>query len=316
MYNEGLKINFIRNYTQSINTANVATTVFTAFAPHEEAWGADLCTKSTEELQPVIDEIVGLRSRSQWMSLTILKEYVKWCITMKVPGACDGMLRITAVGLDKVRKQMVTSPLHLQRYLNEVFDPEGDETIDNLYRCYYWMAFSGIREEDTLSITASDVDFMDMSIRYGENCVPLYRESLPAFRNAVELSGFLYKHPNYAKEIRRDRVPGDTIMRGVRATTKIMSIRSMLSHRSADALQEGRTEQQLSFYRVWMSGLFYRMYERERAGIPVDFSDAAVDFMSGRTYVVKGRVKLEHKQNKIEKDYMEDYQRWKLAFLM
>ena len=135
MYNEGLKINFIRNYTQSINTANVATTVFTAFEPHEEAWGADLCTKSTEELQPVIDEIVGLRSKSQWMSLTILKEYVKWCITMNVPGACDGMLRITAVGLDKVRKQMVTSPLHLQRYLNEVFDPEGDETIDNLYRC-------------------------------------------------------------------------------------------------------------------------------------------------------------------------------------
>ena len=38
MYNEGLKINFIRNYTQSINTANVATTVFTAFEPHEEAW--------------------------------------------------------------------------------------------------------------------------------------------------------------------------------------------------------------------------------------------------------------------------------------
>ena len=34
MYNEGLKINFIRNYTQSINTANVATTVFAAFAPH------------------------------------------------------------------------------------------------------------------------------------------------------------------------------------------------------------------------------------------------------------------------------------------
>lgn len=190
MYNEGLKINFIRNYTQSINTANVATTVFTAFEPHEEAWGADLCTKSTEELQPVIDEIVGLRSKSQWMSLTILKEYVKWCITMNVPGACDGMLRITAVGLDKVRKQMVTSPLHLQRYLNEVFDPEDDETIDNLYRCYYWMAFSGIREEDTLSITASDVDFMDMSIRYGENCVPLYRESLPAFHNAVELPGF------------------------------------------------------------------------------------------------------------------------------
>lgn len=203
--------------------------------------------------------------------------------------------------LDKVRKQMVTSPLHLQRYLNEVFDPEGDETIDNLYRCYYWMAFSGIREEDTLSITASDVDFMDMSIRYGENCVPLYRESLPAFHNAVELPGFLYKHPNYAKEIRRDRVPGDTIMRGVRATTKTMSIRSMLSHRSAAALQDGKTKQQLSFYRVWMSGLFYRMYERERAGIPVDFSDAAVDFMSGGHMLSKAGSSWSTNKTKLKK---------------
>ena len=103
---------------------------------------------------------------------------------------------------------------------------------------------------------------MDMSIRYGENCVPLYRESLPAFHNAVELSGFLYKHPNYAKEIRRDRVPGDTIMRGVRATTKTMSIRSMLSHRSAAALQDGKTKQQLSFYSMDVRAFLSDVRER------------------------------------------------------
>ena len=49
-------------------------------------------------------------------------------------------------------------------------------------------------------------------------------------------------------------------------------------------------------------------------GIPVDFSEAATDFVADRTYVLNGRIKLEHKQNRIEKNYMEDYQRWKLAF--
>lgn len=103
-------------------------------------------------------------------------------------------------------------------------------------------------------------------------------------------------------------------MRGIKSTTKIMSIRSVLSHRSSEALKSQKTELQLSFYRIWLSGLFYRMYERERAGVPVDFSDAAVNFMNGKTYALSGREKIEHKQNRIEREYMEDYQRWKLAF--
>ena len=44
MYNEELKTKFIRDYTQSINTANVATTIFNSFSLDEEGWQADLCT--------------------------------------------------------------------------------------------------------------------------------------------------------------------------------------------------------------------------------------------------------------------------------
>ena len=107
MYNEEQKKRFIRDYTGSLSTANVAATIFNETEKYEESWGTDLCTKGVEELQPVVNEITGLRNKSQWMSLTILKEYVKWCLAMKVPGACDGMLRIEAVGLDKIKKQMV-----------------------------------------------------------------------------------------------------------------------------------------------------------------------------------------------------------------
>lgn len=317
MYNEELKTKFISSYTQSPNTANVAATVFTAMEPFEEAWQADLCTKSADELQSVIDKAVGLRVRSQWMSLLILKEYVRWCIAMRVPGACDGMLHINAAGLDKIRKQMVSSPFHLQQYLDAVFSKEEDEMLDNLYRCYYWMAYGGVRDDDVLSIKVSDVDFSEMCIHYGDTSIPIYREALPAFRNAVELTSFLYRHPNYAKPIRRDRVPGDTLIRGYRVITQTSNLRSNMSHLSADAIKKGKTELQLSFYRVWMSGLFYRMYERERAGMPIDstdFTSVAADLMADKTYVIKGRTKIEHRQRQRGRGYMEDYQRWKLAF--
>lgn len=314
MYNEEQKKRFIKDYTGSLNTANVATTIFNAIEKYENIWGADLCTKTAEELQPAVDDIVGLRDKSKWMTLIILKEYVKWCLVMKVPNACDGMIHVESIGLEKVRKQMVASPLHLQRYLDSIFDEEFEETIDNVYRCYFWMAYGGIDEEDTVLVRSQEVDFSNMLIHYKSTDVPIYRESIPAFKNVVTLTSFLYKHPNYTKPIRRDRVPGDTIMRGLKATTKPFTMRATLSKRNIHAIEIGLTDLQLSFYRVRMSGLFFRTYEMERAGIPVNFSEAALRMMDGKTYALSGRETIVHKQNRIERDYMEDYQRWKLAF--
>lgn len=317
MYNEELKTKFIRDYTQSINTAKMATSIFNSFSPYEECWQADLCTKSAEELQPVIDNVLALRMQNQWGSMSILKKYVRWCVANKVPNACDGMLHITMVGLDKVRRQMVSSPVHLQKCLDEVFDSEQDYTIDNIYRCYYWMAYAGIREEDTMWVKMSDICFSEQCIKFKDTNYPLYRESLPAFHNAVELNYFVHRHPKYKKPVTRPRIDGDVIIRGMKSSMNLATIRSTLSRRMADAEKQALTEVKLSFFRVWISGLFYRMYERERAGFPIDFSGVATDMMAGKTYKIEGvnkRIKISHIQNRKAQDYMDDYQRWKLAF--
>lgn len=317
MYNEELKMRFVGDYTQSINTASVAATIFNSLSPYEEKWQADFCTKSAEELQPVIDDIMALRIRSQWVSMTILKEYVRWCIANKVPGACDGMLHITVVGLDKVRKQMVSSPLHLQKCLDEVFDPEQDNTIDNTYRCYYWMAYAGLKEEDIISVKASDIRFSEQCISFNGRNYPLYRESIPAFHKAAELTEFIHRHPKYTKPVTRPRIEGDSIMRGIRANKKPLIFRSTLSKRMSEAVDTGRTEVKLSYYRAWISGIFYQVYEQERAGIPASFSQVVMDMMDGKTYRIEGvnkRIKVSHILNRKELDYLEDYQRWKLAF--
>ena len=78
MYNSELKTRFIRGYTQSLATAKQATTIFNAFEPYELKWDADLCTRTAEELQPVVDSVVGLRYKNRWIAISILKEYVKY----------------------------------------------------------------------------------------------------------------------------------------------------------------------------------------------------------------------------------------------
>jgi len=314
MYNEELKRQFIKSYTDSLHTETVARTIFDAIEPYEKQWGADMCTRSTAELQPVIDDLLGIRMRSKWMSIIILREYAKWCMLAKYPGACNGIMEVNMIGLEKIKKQMVASPLHLQRYLDEIFDPVREETIDITYRCHLWMAYGGISDEDSLSVRVGDVNLEDLRINVGDTEAPIYREALPAFKSAITLTSFSHRHPHYKRPVRKDRVAGDTIMRGVKADAHLLTLRSALSRRLTEAAKTGQSKLQLSFYRIWLSGLFYRMYEAERAGFPVDFSAAAVNEMHGKTYSLTGRSTMQQKQNRKARDYAEDYQRWKLAF--
>jgi len=317
MYNEELKTRFIQEYTKSISRAEACVQAFNAIEPFEVQWDADFCTKSAAELELVVEQLVGFRVRSRWLRIIIFQKYVKWCLAHKVKDACDGMLQVECAGLDKVRTQMVSNPTMLQAYLDVVCDPESEKTTDNIYRCFYWMAYSGMDEHDIMNVKCSDVDFDNMVIRYGGEEYEIHREAIPAFRNAATLTEFVYKHPNYPpdKKVIRNRALGDTLIRGIRSTTSLAALRVELSRRSKKFIEDGLTDKQLSYYRVYLSGLFYNMKKREEAGIPVDFTGVASRFMEGKTYKLDaGRNTPEAKKRAVVNDYLQDYERWKAAF--
>ena len=317
MYNQELKTQFIKQYTTSINLRKACVTVFNALEPYEVKWGADLCTQPPEVLTPIINEALGIRSTSAHMRLDALTEYVRWCIKNGVPGAIDGMSGVVISAVEKMKRQTVTSPLHLQKYLNQICEPESEKTTDNIYRCFYWLAYGGVPETDILKIKKSDVDFQSMTVRFNDTEYPIYREAIPAFRNCVNLEMFVYKHPNYSadKTVYKARAIGDTLVRGIRSLPTLHSMRVELARRSTKFINAGKTEMNLSYYRVWISGMFYRMYERERAGFPVDFSKASEKFTFGKTYKFdKARYSLTAYQHKIAKTYLQDYENWKQTF--
>ena len=317
MYNEELKTKFVQGYTSSINTANVCYTVFNAIEKYENEWGADISTRSVDDVQSAIDEIVGLRTRSKWMRLNILSDYARWCVSEGVPGACDSLTKIHSIGLSKIKQQTVSSPAHLEKYLNEICDPVQLKTTDNIYRCYYWLAYAGVKEEDILHIRCEDVDFDNMVVNYNGTEVPLYREAVAAFRNCVELSQFFYNHPLYSadKQVWKDRAPGDTVVRGIRAQVSVKAMRVELSRRSKAMRDDGLTALKLSYYRAWISGLFYRVYELEQMGIEPDFTTVVSKQIGDKLYKLdSGRNTQSAKRRQLVYDYIEDYNRWKLAY--
>ena len=308
MYNEEQKACFIRSYTQSEKTAKIAVGVFNICESYEKAYNSDLCMMDTDKLQKIVDAVAGVRAASKWSRLSILRAYTKWCLAEGVPNATGNMNKINFVGLGKIRNTMVANPMHMQTYHNAVFEEETLNTIDILYRCYLWLGYGGIRESDLFKVKVSDVQFENMEVHYGLKTVYLYREAVPAFMRAVNSDKFTYLHPNYSTEI--GRIPGDELLRGIKGNMNIMTMRARLSRYAKEAVSAGRTEQHISFTRAALSGIFYRAYELERYGDIPDFESAVDEFMFGKEYAIG----WDAARKKLLREYLEDYQRWKLAF--
>ena len=321
MYNEKIKQAFIESYTNKSSVKSTCVGVFNRFEKYEVEKDSDLCTMSTDELQSIVSNMLGVRSGGHYAVTCLLKAYAKWCLENGIDGATDSMMHVTDNNLEKIRKQMVSSPLHLQKYLDTLYYSENEKTVDDTFRCFFWLAFGGCEQDDVIRVLDSDVDFEDMVVRVDEiKEYPIYRESLKAFKNCVNLTSFVYKHPNYSKDILRDRVPGHQLLRGIKSEANLDYIRAQISERARKAIKLGKTISNLSHYRVWLSGMFYRIYQYELAGFDPDFSELALKFMDnkGNKYNSednKANTKYKIAYKRALRDFEEDYNRWKAAFI-
>lgn len=317
MYNSDIKEEFINFYTDKENTKKNCVALFEVVARYEEKWGADICTRPTEDVIAVLDDVTGIRICTKAYRAAIIKKYLQWCVSKKIPGAINSMENIeTPLGLDKLKSHTVSGPRHLQAYLDSVYSPEFQNTLDNTFRCFFWLAYGGMAEEDIFTVNTNDVDFERMIVRYRSTEVPIYREAVPAFKQCVESDAFHYERPiNSKSTLVSPRITGSILIRGCRAEPNVMSFRSTLSRQSKKALESGRTELELSYFRVWLSGLFYRMHENEQLGIKPDFLPTALQISEGKTYKLdKGRNKIGARIRRLAAEYMEDYLRWKLIY--
>lgn len=321
MYNETQKRAFIDSHTNSDKTMAKIVQIFSWFEPYEEEWCMDLSKQSAEKLQPVVNELTGVRSKSTELILIILKEYVKWCGRNGYE-VSKGIFDVRINTIDKIQNQMVASPLHLKSKLDEFFETVDEETIDVTYRIFLWMAFAGLEDKDAIRVTSDCVDLKNLRINFEGHSYEIYKECIEDFEKACSLTDFQYKHPNYTT--RRDRADGNIIMRGIRTpTVDLKTIRPVINKKfGADDEEEtgGRQKSRISYKRIYLSGLFYRTYERERAGLPIDFSEFVARSIEQKEktkkYTVTKTRTLTTIANTLEREYFADYEKWKCAFAM
>lgn len=313
MYNDELKNKFIEECVANNTTRDTFAALFNRIEKFETSADKDICFMSGEEISEWISDIVGSASTSRSM-LSCIRKYIKWCAE-NVDGAIDSSKDIVIDRTETIKQKTVVNPTHMKRYLDLVFDPDNMKTNDSVYKCYLWMAYSGCPEDMIFEAKKSNVDFSNMVFRFGEKEFPIYVESLQCIRNCVDLDYFVYLHPNYSSDIKRPRVEGDSILRGVRSGQSVKAFRVTLSKKISNAIESGLTDIKMSHKRAMMSGMFYRVYQTELLGDYPSFKDEADKFMDGREYKLDScRNTRNIVRSKIARDFRKDYADWKSSY--
>ena len=306
MYNEEIKERFAKSYTEKPAVRKHYRRLFDISQRYEEERGSDLYTMNAKDIETIIVEASGVSSQSLKTNLQLIKAYIKWCDDQGFHDVCREILQTKSVISEKMKATTVTSPAHLQKYLDSVFSPEDDDTIDVVYRTYFWLAYAGIVLDDIFKITEKDVSFEDMTIKYGGVDYPIYREGLKAIRKCITLDHInVYNHSRTTPSV-LNRFDSNILMRGGRCLLTKDTTKTMVNRKQRDAKQEGKTSISMGFFKVWISGLFYRMYMDELAGIKPDFLPLVKKIDSAKEN------KNEYPDiNRRAKLYHEDYLTWK-----
>lgn len=243
----------------------LASKVFEITEAFEERAGADICTFEAEQLKPIVDKFVSLSAGANSTRMKIIKSYLSWCVMTGVPGAKNEISGVVAPIYNETRKKMVSGPAHLQKVLDAYFDAEDELTIGNVYRCYLWLIYCGTSPKDVTKIKIDDINLEERFFLSNGRKLLIYREAYQSFKNCVELGTFAYTNPAYVtqKTISRERVPGDILVRGIKAVPTEAAITHMLVVRGKEL--EGSGIPKITQKSVYNSGLFYRQYEEERA---------------------------------------------------
>ena len=317
MYNADQKKQFILNYTKTDSTRKACVALFNALEPMEESWGADISTVGANSAKEAIENVVGMRMDSITQRLAILRKYAQWCLDNNKEGARGDLLIVKIDSEAKMRKQTVKNPKHLQAYLNAICSPESEQKADNVIRCYFWLAYAGLDEEDALRVNSKDVDLARMIITLDGREYVLPRESRAAISNCKTLKSFRFDHPNYTANspVERNRAAGEKILRGVRSEPTSNVIRSVASRAARIAERNNKTDLRLSYFRVWLSGLFYRIYEDDVAGI-IDVHAAFVSYAEEEERRKNPELDMTDKAQRtkvlhVANTYFRDYKRWK-----
>ena len=305
MYNEGHKQSFLKKIKPK---DLLAKELLASSERFEENNQKDICQFSIDELNQFLGEEIISKNKSLYRAVQTLKQYNRYCKHRQynTTNACS---KIKTDLVDEVHETLFASPLHLASQLDLVFSKITEDNVDMLIRCFLWMAFSEMDANDIPRVKRDNVDLMERCIIFGDRSYRIYEEAYKTFERVCTLQSF--KVPIPKGHIYTNRSNPMMLLSGMergeyRPELKLADFRARIS---AIAASSGIP---FSYNTSRLSGMFYRVYCRERAGLIDDLEDEFWSF-DGRGAKIDTPA-LERSIKRTRKGLLEKYKAWKKAF--
>ena len=318
LYNAEQKKKFINYYAKSDVVAKQSESIFSRIGDIEEKYDVDLCcTCDKDKLLEMVGCISSNRSTSTNWKLKMLQQYVRWCFG-KVKNVSDEIFDISFEDVNDlyIKEHMASDPKDMDSYLKSFLRSDDEITIDIVYKCVLWMAYAGIKENKMQQVKSADVDLDvvgdEFYITSDDRSFPVPAIAHQTFKLCVELTEFNYSNPNYTKgDIKRDRIVGDELLRGVKSATKQYQLLTQAISKKA---KDAKLNRRISYRSAMLSGFFYRINKLEKKGM-IDFQEEAIRFVGEKEYKLdKSNLTQAGMQNRIAKELRADYELWKKVF--
>lgn len=316
MYNENLKLKFVSTI-ENQHSQEICLSTFKRVNKYEDMFEKDICEMSKSEISEVLNNLVLIRggTTNKGSQINILENYVKWCIENNIDNSNENIFNVVIDPSEKIKEVMVKNPEQLDFILNAVFKPVNKNTIDNVYRCAIWLLYSGIKKDDLSNIKEEHFDLKNMRINYESKTYKLYLQSIDSIESCINLKEFNIIHPSYVDKYGIDtRFDGDSILRTTTGNIKPNVLQQLINRKINAAVKNGVSVPHLKVDKIRLSGIFYRAYEYESMGVPMDFSSVVADEISNKKYTTSKRNTMKTIILDRAREYMAEFQRWKSVF--
>lgn len=260
MRNEERKKDYLELLSDSKNTIANAVRAFRLFSEAEDRTGYDFCEMPLNIIQPVINKVTTSRSSSVNAIIFSLKNYVIWCEQRGI-ATSDAVFHIKIDPSNRISSEMPKDPAMMKAILDTVFDDPKHETVDIVYRAFFWFAYIGIYDTQAIDLNTDDVDIKNMTVTYQKKHYSIPEQAKEDILAAVEAEQFILYHDNPYYEKVQDRASGRAVLRTVR-----MRRPDLDNFRATISKKTKQSTFRLSYRKILLAGEYHRWYLAELQG--------------------------------------------------
>jgi hypothetical protein len=297
MYNSKQKEKFLEDFTEVQMTKDRLIRIFNSIEMFEKNSGKDFSQFTREKAVSVIAQCGGKTTNSVNSMIILLRKYLDWCILNQlvdrnISNFLEDVDSTKIKFMETHKNELISSPEHFQEHLDKYgYNPNVD-TIDIMACTALWLAFSGI--QDVVNVKKDDIDLIHGVVNFDFKTYKIYPQSVHTFKKALQMKTIEIEsdiRSSYTKDL--ENTP---YLIRMTVSTNFRKVSRMIY------LTDWAKE--LTITSVYRSGMYYRIYEKERRADRIEYKDILIE---------EGFHDSEPNASQV-KAFMNDYQQWKKTF--